>query len=732
MIINSAPQNEAVLSNVGEIGEFRIRNSAKAFNILSSGLYANKIKAIIRELSCNAVDSHVAAKKQDTPFDVHLPNQLEPWFSIRDYGTGLSHEQVTQIYTTYFESTKTASNEFIGALGLGSKSPFSYTDNFTVTAVQGGKKGIYSAFINEAGVPSIAQMMTEETTDPDGVEVKFSVNDRWDFDKFRQEAREVYTYFKLQPVISGYDLTIAPREYEAQDIIPGVHQYSNNRRSYGSIAIMGNIAYPIDIPRGNDDAVFRLLNCNLEMHFGIGELDFQASREGLSYIPQTIESIRKKLDALNAVLASKIAEEADQIKNLWDRAVFLHDRRSNDMWTAPVDQYIVSTKFPLWNDMSNGHYYSRPKVFKFSVAQLAKKYNISIVAFTKNRGSNTTHTINPNREHVKKGATFEYVPTWEIGVGKDTYFVKNDTKIGAAERAKYHWRHFKHDNPKDTPYSAAVFVMSPIDRTKPAQYDKFMKNMCNPPVSRIANASTLLEKPRKVVDGTVSAKNVTIMKLCERNSGGYYRSQEMVWRDAGKADTFDSTKTYYYVPLSGYNMEIEAEYSTAKSLHKDITESGVIPDLDLYGVRKGDIKWVETQANWVNIEKHVKNLIGNLDSGVALSYAKSELGRYQYLRYNDGIVSNVTDVNSPYILFVNKLKDVPVSSYDKHYLDRLCSNFKVQSIDVTTLVESMKQECEALYQRYPLFSSLRDLSYDSVNRQAVAEYINVIDSTKGV
>lgn len=35
MILNNAPQNEAILSNVGEIGEFRIRNSAKAFSILS-------------------------------------------------------------------------------------------------------------------------------------------------------------------------------------------------------------------------------------------------------------------------------------------------------------------------------------------------------------------------------------------------------------------------------------------------------------------------------------------------------------------------------------------------------------------------------------------------------------------------------------------------------------------------------------------------------------------------
>ena len=202
MILNNAPVNEAIVSNVGEIGEFRIRNSAKAFSILSSGLYANKIRAVIRELSCNAVDSHAAVGKSDTPFDVHLPNSLEPHFSIRDYGTGLSHEQVTNIYTTYFESTKTNSNAFIGALGLGSKSPFSYTDNFTVTAIQNGRKGIYTAFINEAGVPSIAQMMEEATDEPAGVEVKFAVNDRYDFDKFSQEAAIVYKHFSLRPVVS--------------------------------------------------------------------------------------------------------------------------------------------------------------------------------------------------------------------------------------------------------------------------------------------------------------------------------------------------------------------------------------------------------------------------------------------------------------------------------------------------------------------------------------------------
>ena len=112
--------NEVVLSNVGATGEFRIRNSAKAFKILSDGLYSNKIRAIVRELSCNALDSHIGAGKPNVPFEVHLPTVLEPWFAVRDFGLGLDGDQVTNIYTTYFESTKTDSNAFIGALGLSS------------------------------------------------------------------------------------------------------------------------------------------------------------------------------------------------------------------------------------------------------------------------------------------------------------------------------------------------------------------------------------------------------------------------------------------------------------------------------------------------------------------------------------------------------------------------------------------------------------------------------------
>ncbi|KAI9549447.1 hypothetical protein GHT06_001847 [Daphnia sinensis] len=186
MILQDSTQNVATLSNTGGVTSFSIKATAKSFQILSAGLYSNKIKAIVRELSTNALDAHIAIGKAHIPFSVHLPSSMEPYFSVQDYGVGLTEE----------ESTKTGSNDFVGALGLGSKSPFSYTSNFTITAVKNGIKNIFTAFISDSGVPNIAKMFSEQTEESSGVEIKFAVDSSSDFHNFANEACNVYKYFK--------------------------------------------------------------------------------------------------------------------------------------------------------------------------------------------------------------------------------------------------------------------------------------------------------------------------------------------------------------------------------------------------------------------------------------------------------------------------------------------------------------------------------------------------------
>lgn len=726
MIINNAPVNEAIVSNVGEIGEFRIRNSAKAFNILSSGLYANKIRAIVRELSCNAVDSHVAAGKADTPFDVHLPSQLEPWFSIRDYGTGLTHEQVTNIYTTYFESTKTNSNEFIGALGLGSKSPFSYTDNFTVTAVKDGKRGIYSAFINESGVPSIALMMTEETDEPAGVEVKFSVNDYWDFSKFSDEARNVYTYFKLRPVVTGDNhFQFRDVTYETENIIPGVH---HKQSSYRSMALMGNIAYPIEVPNAekNLGSLNELLGCGLDMEFDIGELDFQASREGLSYIPQTIASIKRKLEAINTKLAVFITDEANKIENLWERALFLESKMRDSLWKAAVEKYIVDNNFKFFK--ANGHYITIDN-FKLKVSDLSKRYNIQIRAFQKLRGRDTCTNVNSNYEYEKQAdGTNAQVHSWHFPVNDGVRFVINDQKVGASERARNHFRKTEHG--RDLPYTFTVFVIEPVNKDKPMNTRAFFRLLSNPPKAWVMNATDLMEKERATSSGgNKTGRNVTIMRLEERGTGGYYKSQEYVWRDAGKADQFDSKNTYYYLPLSGYNI-CEGDFKdwSGKSVHNMTSACGIKSlDVTVYGVRKTDIEFIKTQKNWVNLEAYIKKELNNVTPAQLKTLAMSMADRNRLVRYNPEIIKYVTNKNSPYYLAAMNVKDSDKVDIDTRQLDRLCEVFGVK-LDVDTIKDAIINEHSQVYARYPLLNHLSSYA----EPKPVADYINLIDKVEKI
>ena len=717
MKLHNVVQNEAVLSNVGSVTSFSIKATAKSFRILSDGLYSNKIRAIIRELSCNAYDSHVAAGKINTPFDVHLPNALEPFFSIRDYGTGLSHDQVTNIFTTFFESTKTDSNDYVGALGLGSKSPFSYTDNFTVTAIKDGRKGIYTAFINEQGVPSIALMMEEQTTDPAGVEVRFAVESRYDFDKFRQEARHVYEYFSLRPVISGaLEFNFKDPTYKEKDIIPGVHHGGDGYHSY---AIMGNIKYPIDVPNAQQaiGPLQGLLHCGLVMEFNIGELDFQASREGLSYIPETIQSIKSKLEALNSQLAVHIAAEADKIDNLWERAVYLEKRHGDALWQAAVVKYVQDTKFALFDPATNR--WNAMKQFSLDVSELASKYNIVIRGFVKSRHAQTCSAIKAHTGYNNVNGTQVMKQEWQIRVSDDVHFVINDTKVGALERSKYHWRHAKMES-----HSNNVYVIDAANKEKPVLTKAFFDAISNPPASKFHKASDLLEKDRASGMG----KNVTIMHLTEGARRGRWNSAvPMVWHDAGKADSFDANQTYYYLPISGY--KCLGRVDDVKQLHMHLQKSGIFTDT-IYGVRKTDMEWVKLQKNWINLDEHIKEKLSKMGQADVMGLVKQAIDFNDLYSYN--AIKHVTNPKSPYMVMFNTFKDVKIEDASrKTNLEWLCKKYSVQTqanVDPGQLIDKYTKEVEGIYVRYPLLKRLSKYSTEGVE---VAEYINLMDQAKG-
>jgi len=320
MIVNE--KTNRVASNLGEARGFTIDASAKAFHILSSSLYKDKITAVLREITTNGIDANVAAGNTDKVI-VHLPRPDEPYFSVKDQGIGLDHEDVMVLYTTYFRSTKTESNDLIGGFGLGSKSPFAYTDQFQVVSIFNGKKRSYAALINSENLPEISLVNEVDTTDRNGLEVYVPVNSK-DIQEFQQKAGRLFFWMKDQVEVN---LTFK-WNLEKSSAFPGSKFtiYDDTRtNSYDQVNLggvfvkMGSSIYPVDLdqigalPDGPTRTLIRnkfgsysrraiVFNCN------IGEVDLAPSRESLSYDKRTLKNLIHVMDAGVEELREKASE----------------------------------------------------------------------------------------------------------------------------------------------------------------------------------------------------------------------------------------------------------------------------------------------------------------------------------------------------------------------------------------------------------------------------------------
>lgn len=704
MIINQAPQHQAVISNVESTGNFSMKSSPKAFQILSSSLYANKIKAIIRELSCNAVDSHVAAGKADVPFTVHLPNSIEPFFSIRDYGTGLSKDQVLNLYVTYFDSTKADSNDYIGAMGLGSKSPFSYTDNYSVTSIKDGIKGLYTAYIDDTGLPSIALMTECETDEPNGVEVKFAVNNSSDFYKFEREAIEVFTYFTVKPEIIGRNVTLQERTYEYENLVPGVHLTGNYSR-----AVMGNIAYPIDVPNSEEvlgEALKSILRCGVEMHFPIGALDFQASREGLSYIPMTVNAIKNKLEEVLAAITELVKTDVEKQSTLWEKKCTLTKLRDKPLFNSAAMKYHTDNNLNWFGSRWSDCEVSATSEF------LAEKFNISVTAFTHTWGSNKP--LKPRCEYISKvPGVVDRKDVYYFVVAERVMFVENDTKVGASERAKAHWRK---SSCSFTDKNSVIYVLNASDRKKPVDFAGFYDYVGNP--TKIIKASSLIEmKKKSSVSVGVNKKDSddeTIIKL------GYGHTSKSRWNNVAQWGThhalssFDDSTTHYYLHFSGYEMISEYGTESVDWLFRTVYESGLIGQVPVYAVRKSDIEAVKAKPNWVNFEKFVIDTFNAKRDSIETTLAMEQLGdRWKYIfDSNDFSAVEDTDIGEIAVEYTRHRR-----SYSKYNLDRLVEKYMLDPISK----KNKEDEWKLVFDKYPMLKYLE--RYSDIPKEVLVNYV---------
>lgn len=305
----------------GESAEFRIATNAKAFRVLVDGIYSDKVGSIVRELMSNAWDAHVRRGVLDLPFEVRLPNAMNPTFSVRDYGCSMDHEFVMASYSTLFESSKSNSNTEVGAFGLGAKSFLAYTDACTLTCWLDGEVRSYSIALGDNGVPEVRLVHRAASTEPQGVEVTFAVA-QGDFAWFKKSADLCAYGFDVQPRFIGSEIKPLTPAHQGN----GWRMY--NQRIPGMdtnvVVRQGCAVYPTHRYNYNTSLPY---NMSIIVDAPIGTVNVTASREALALTPEQERALIVLVNKAVTELNEQVQEEYKALATPIARAKFAYANR---------------------------------------------------------------------------------------------------------------------------------------------------------------------------------------------------------------------------------------------------------------------------------------------------------------------------------------------------------------------------------------------------------------------
>ena len=311
MVLNEIKEN--VSGNLGESTSFTIEANEAAFQILTDKLYKYRIRAIVRELAANAIDANRVLKTNLNNWEITLPNSINPTFAIEDFGIGMTDKEIKEIYTTFFKSTKSSSNDQTGMFGLGSKTPFAYTKQFIVESSKDGFKNIYSMH-SENGKPEVIKVNPEPIpTNKTGTKVSFAVNNG-DFREFYDAmiyssavwpglpkingASEFYSYLKNKKWDSDAEpeviLENTNKIYSSMEKIPATNDFIKvgNDKFYLE---MGNVLYYVSLEQLDYNPIFSNVLGSYIIHAPIGAVSITPNREDLQYDEKTKEFLNKEI-----------------------------------------------------------------------------------------------------------------------------------------------------------------------------------------------------------------------------------------------------------------------------------------------------------------------------------------------------------------------------------------------------------------------------------------------------
>ncbi len=287
-------------------------NLGHVFRMVSENLYSNPIGSIVREITSNCFDAHVAAGVEDA-VRIKIYQDDSYFIEFQDFGVGLSENEMDTVFNSWFTSTKRHTDDFIGGWGIGSKSPLSYTDSYFIITTKDGVEYTYMYSKGEK-LPELDLISKKETSNRNGTIIRIPIASYYDVSKFKTEILKQLQYFD-NVYYEGYILS----EYNNYNIIEGkTFKYStlSNNDINNIHIVLGKVTYNINVESlltelerdsnrtylpFNDKVSLRdILNYNLPIgvKFEIGELKVTPSREDIQYNEESANLIYNRINSV--------------------------------------------------------------------------------------------------------------------------------------------------------------------------------------------------------------------------------------------------------------------------------------------------------------------------------------------------------------------------------------------------------------------------------------------------
>lgn len=296
------------ISNPVDSLHFEIGDPRIIFDMICNRIYSEPLQTAIQEYMCNGRDSHTEAGTPQKQVKVILPSKIDPAIHIRDFGMGISPQRMSDVFVKIGESTKRADNGQTGGFGVGAKSAFAYTDNFTIKTAFDGIERTYLAYIGENGLGDMDLVGEVPTTDENYTDISFTIAPE-DAGHLEGIVTRTAMFWKVPPIVQNASFTSLDSTHMVPKLLQGGYKwgYFNIPEPFITddwvepfLACCDGVIYPLNIPGEFVDLFgdHRPNNEAMIFFFDVGEVDLAITRESLQYTAKTQKVVEARCRAL--------------------------------------------------------------------------------------------------------------------------------------------------------------------------------------------------------------------------------------------------------------------------------------------------------------------------------------------------------------------------------------------------------------------------------------------------